>query len=138
MNDRKPEQELPEKVRKALLGYSKAVVFVPPSIDAKVLEQAKAHFGDRKGRIHRLPLPAWAAAAAVMVGLLIWSSPFTRHHPDVADIDGNGAVEIFDAFALARKIEQGAAAKQADINHDGVIDSKDVAIIAQQAVRLPL
>src|ERR1044072_2705569 len=133
------EPEIPEKMRQALHGYSKAVVFVPPSVDAKVLEQAKAHLANHKRRSHKWPWPWWAAAAGMIIGFVGWSFSVVRlHRKEIADIEGSGVFEMFAAFALARKIEAGATIKQADIHHDGTVDSRDVAIIAQQAVRLQL
>ncbi|MEO1129230.1 MAG: dockerin type I domain-containing protein [Planctomycetota bacterium] len=56
-------------------------------------------------------------------------------HP--LDYDGDGVIDILDAFALARTIEtQVAIEPMWDLNGDGVIDDDDVVVIAQAAVRL--
>ena len=55
----------------------------------------------------------------------------------VEDVNRDGQVDILDAFALARKVQQGISAdKKLDLNGDGVIDDKDVATIAGHAVKL--
>ncbi len=54
-----------------------------------------------------------------------------------ADIDGNGKVDILDAFALARHIEGKQPADRTwDFNGDGLIDRRDVDTVALAAVRL--
>jgi hypothetical protein len=56
-------------------------------------------------------------------------------HP--LDYDGDGVIDILDAFALARTIENELAIEPMwDLNGDGVIDDDDVVVIAQAAVRL--
>jgi hypothetical protein len=57
----------------------------------------------------------------------------------VGDVDGNGRVDILDAFLLAKKADAHArpAAKWEDVNGDGVLDRRDVDAVAETAVRLP-
>ena len=53
------------------------------------------------------------------------------------DVDGNGHVDILDAFALARRVESsGEIDRSWDMNRDGLVDSEDVDHIALAAVRL--
>jgi hypothetical protein len=134
--------ELPESLREQLITYAKAGVSVPPNVDSDVLETAKQHLRTQRIRRNRWFLPGWAAAAAMITVLLVWSSAFHLHQrspqqENRADIDGNGVVDIFDAFALARMIEQKQARVDFDVNHDGLIDERDVSAIAQRAVQLP-
>jgi len=53
------------------------------------------------------------------------------------DLNGDGKVDILDAFMLAKKL-QGAPSSdlQLDVNGDGVIDRRDVESIAAHAVSL--
>jgi Dockerin type I domain len=53
------------------------------------------------------------------------------------DLNGDGKVDILDAFMLAKKL-QGAPTSdlQLDVNGDGVIDRRDVETIAAHAVSL--
>ncbi len=65
----------------------------------------------------------------------------TRIRPDLAegraDIDSNGRVDILDAFRLARHVEsRGQTKTQWDLNDDGLVDRKDVDLVAFAAVRL--
>ena len=59
-----------------------------------------------------------------------------RAHISV-DIDGNGRVDILDAFKLARDIESAEKAEMKwDINGDGFVNRSDVDFVAFAAVRL--
>jgi hypothetical protein len=97
--------------------------------------------------------PGWLAMAAGLVlgvGLMfLLSRTEPRLNPvDSArgDLDGNGRLDMLDAFALARRL-QGVAVPAGrggdpglnpglDFNGDGVVDGKDVDWLAGEAVRL--
>ena len=54
------------------------------------------------------------------------------------DLDHSGRVDILDAFALARRLASpGQIDLQWDMNGDGVVDERDVDVVARAAVRLP-
>jgi hypothetical protein len=53
-----------------------------------------------------------------------------------ADLDGNGRVDILDAFYLARRVGKPSPQPTWDINGDGKIDQADIDAIAAQAVRV--
>ena len=60
-----------------------------------------------------------------------------RYGLSQTDIDRNGRVDILDAFKLARHIESAEGTEvRWDINHDGLVDRKDVDSVAFDAVRL--
>src|SRR6476660_2999252 len=134
-----PPTELPKALRDALANDSNRRVFVPPDVDARVLARAKAHL-----RKHRRSPLWWAAAAALVAALLLLPLLFSnrQHRPaahelsavaaNPADVDGNGTVDIFDAFMLARALKDATPPRQADINGDGVVDAADVAAIAHR------
>jgi hypothetical protein len=122
---------------------------VPPSVEGEILARARSHFARRR----RLNLIlAWAgtasAAAAVLVlALLLRRNPQTaqiKDRPQPAmtvlareDIDHNGRVDILDAFALARRVENGQAVGASfDLNGDGRTGQADVDMIALAAVKL--
>lgn len=53
------------------------------------------------------------------------------------DIDGNGRIDILDAFVLAKRVDANSAINPAwDFNADGHVDRKDVDAVAQVAVQL--
>jgi len=46
-------------------------------------------------------------------------------------------VDMLDAFALARELQQGRTPRpQLDLNGDGVVDERDVEVLAARAVTL--
>jgi len=84
---------------------------------------------------------ALAAAAVVVLGLGVGLLVNRRINPPAAiareDVDRNGKVDILDAFALARKLQQGRTAGTAlDLNGDGVVDQRDIDWVAARAVKL--
>jgi hypothetical protein len=121
---------------------------VPSDIDRAVAEAARRHLARPQRTLWWLKwaVPA-TAAAAIMLACLWWTYPGAT--PPVAqgpylsqvatgtDIDGNGKVDILDAFTLARHIEaKQPMEKMWDFNGDGLIDRRDVDTVALAAVRL--
>ena len=57
---------------------------------------------------------------------------FTRE-----DVNHDGQVDILDAFALARQLnERASVPSPVDLNGDGVVDDRDVELITAHAVSL--
>ncbi|MHC5113358.1 MAG: dockerin type I domain-containing protein [Planctomycetota bacterium] len=119
---------------------------VPPDVDDAMRRAFAEHFAaPRPLARFRWARPA-AAAAIVLVGLAVWAVvPRSAPHAgaplatlDRADLDANGKVDILDAFDLARGIESGRRLDLAlhDVNGDGVVDFRDVDMIAHRAVSL--
>jgi hypothetical protein len=150
--DREPsehEPQMPSLLRQELRALYGWDLPMPGGRDEAILAAARQHFvRQRRSRmLHRwLPVGAGAAAAAA-IALIVWTSaPLTEPSAESpaamatalpGDIDGNGRVDILDAFLLARSIEAGADhVPGGDINGDGVIDHHDVDAIALTAVRL--
>jgi len=136
------DAKLPPELRDDLRSLFGAYVTVPPSVDEAVLAAARARFVRRRGRIRLIRWTAAVAAAAaiaVLAYVLRHPSPETRATvPTVReDIDGNGRVDILDAFVVARHIDAGGPLDRAwDMTGDGTVGQDDVDIIAMQAVRL--
>ena len=113
-------------------------------VDRRIEMAARLHFGQvhRLTRFRRLT-PFAAAAAAIMLAVL-WmhstSAPPAAPLQLAAgreDVDGNGRVDILDAFTLARRLKTPAAIQPAwDVTGDGRVDDADVDAIAMAAVRL--
>jgi hypothetical protein len=82
----------------------------------------------------------WVAAATTAIVLVIAMPRFVAKPGNSfakEDLNLDGRVDILDAFALATKLKAGAiASPQLDLNGDGVVDSRDVAVLAAQAVSL--
>ncbi len=121
---------------------------IPPDIDRAVAEAARRRFARPQRRLWwlRWAVPA-TAAAAIAIACLWWAQPGAMppaaQSPQLSqaaketDIDGNGRVDILDAFTLARHIEARQPAEAMwDFNGDGLIDRRDVDTVALAAVRL--
>lgn len=113
-------------------------VAVPPQVDEAVLARAQRRFARRRmvARAVRWGVAGVAAAAVLLVAVTMW--PGLRSVPaGREDIDGNGRVDILDAFTLARSIEApDGVKKEWDLNGDGVVDRTDVDTVALAAVSL--
>ena len=134
----------PKKLQEDLRALCGDVV-VPPEVDARILAAARARLAQPRRRIAAFGWGAAAAAAILVISVLLVTpanrapllAPSVKLASRAEDVNRDGRVDILDAFALARQIE---AAKpigvQSDMNADGVVDRKDVDILAQAAVSL--
>lgn len=123
---------------------------VPPEVDKAILNQAHRRLAKRRPILLRLRWAGCIAAAAVLaIGALVFYGPASSNQPSPiinsqsaaaerrVDIDGNGRVDILDAFRLAKGIEsRGPTAAGWDINNDGRLDREDIDAVAFAAVRL--
>jgi len=144
--------ELPDALRRALVGLHEPAVSVPREIDRAVLRDARLVFGRRR----RLWIGTrWAAAvlaAAAMVvivvrlfvtgtspqrgGLAAAGSGGRPQLAQLADVNRDTKVDILDAYVVARHIARHEPLDPAwDVNGDGVVDQKDVDVIANMAVQ---
>lgn len=124
---------------------------VPPELDRAIMDQANRRLVQRHWR-HRIfhHISIWRIAAAAAVIIFAFSLNLTQKPgpstsrsvlvgAQAVDIDRNGRVDILDAFKLARHIESANRTdKKWDINEDGVVNGKDVDLVASAAVSLPL
>jgi hypothetical protein len=145
MPDRQTQSDpkLPERLVEELRGLQPGLT-VPAEVDRAVLGEARAGYARRRRfwLAARAVGAASAAAAAAVVVLVLYldhrkkaSAPVAATQAIAGDVDGNGRVDILDAFVLARKVEAKAqAAKGDDVNGDGVIDRRDVDAVAGMAV----
>lgn len=165
-DDQHQDSAMPERLRAALLRLNVSDVVVPSPIDDAILHTAKEHLGRLareattalRGPQSARGLSFWtafwdgvsgffaarrrvmwggAAVLIVAVGVLVWLAGHPRLTTRPEDLNGDGVVDMLDAFALARELQQNPASHpQLDLNGDGVVDERDVRILAAQAVSL--
>lgn len=114
----------------------RTAVLVPPAVDEALLLRGRQRFAEIRHRRSRAKKVWWMSAAACLFAVaFLASSLINAPRFERGDVDRNGRVDILDAFALARRIQQGTAGGF-DLNQDGVIDQLDVDLVVAQAVRL--
>jgi hypothetical protein len=134
--DENRDEQIPTAIAEQLrtLG-SKTTLLVPPSVDEAVLSRAREHFAEVRRRPIRFSRAWWTAAAACIALVAVAGlSLLERTRYEQADVDRSGQVDILDAFALARRIQQGSASGP-DLNGDGIVNKADVDAIAARAVK---
>ena len=141
------EDQLPDELRAEMARIHAIVPAVPAALDRAILRDARRSFARRRRAWLRARWVGGAAAAVITlaVGAYIQShtAPSRRvaqQRPQLAqlaDIDHDGRVDMLDAYIVARKIARHEPLDPAwDINGDGVIDQKDVDLIAHLAVHV--
>ena len=138
--------DAPQKLANDIRDLFRRDVTVPVGVDRQILANARRRFARRRRIVvfkHLTAAAAAAAAALAVIHFLALDRP--SRAPQVepvvasvpADVDGNGRVDILDAFALARRIEaQEPIADDLDLTGDGAVDAEDVDAIAHAAVKL--
>jgi hypothetical protein len=121
-------------------------IAVPPELDEVILSGAKNAFNSRRRKwmiIQRIGAGLAAAAVLAIAVHIFLPSPHSTgpiERPQlaqVADINHDGRVDILDAYVVARHIAQHDSLDKAwDINGDGIVDQKDVDLIATLAVHV--
>jgi hypothetical protein len=126
--------QAPKRLVSALKRLPRDPLFIPPTVDEAILRAAAQHLDQKAGpRFRWVRFLSFATAAAAAV-ILVLALPLMRH--PVVQIDTR-RVDILDAFALARQLRDGAhPGVEMDLNHDGVVDTKDVTALAERAVSL--
>ena len=147
------EADAPQALRDDLAALFGPDLAVPPSVDAAVMARARGHLGRRRWRGPALRWAAAAVAAAAAAVFVLVIPTLTSHEAPMAsrpapmvakaapglrdDINGDGRLDVLDAFALARSIENKQKLAAAwDLNRDGVVDRKDADAVAMAAVSL--
>ncbi|MEZ6127391.1 MAG: hypothetical protein R3C59_01750 [Planctomycetaceae bacterium] len=160
-----PEDLLPQEVVAELRQRHGPQIPVPDALDAAVLGDAARHLSGisrpttttRSGRRW-----TWVAASmGTLAAAVLLFAVYPRFPDEVPpgrsvvfqetadalqtgnivattdDVDGNGQVNILDAFALARTIQAGRPMQSGwDRNGDGLTNQSDVDLIAMNAVML--
>jgi hypothetical protein len=129
------EPRIPESLAADLRRVYRARVEVPGELDRTMLELAGRRAARPRRRIQPWTLVKWAGVAAAVVAAFIipthlsptsqvrTGSPLLAHS---GDVNGDGVVDILDAFALARAARDG----------DASISQQDIEAAATAAVRL--
>jgi hypothetical protein len=150
-HDSKHNLEAPTRLVSALKEVSRREIFIPPYVDQAILKAAQERLAPRAkarfGNFRRWMLWPALAAVCVLIACLVRLFDSTQYvyrsnhtvEPLYAheDLNHDGKVDILDAFALARQIKSSAhLSASLDVNGDGVVDGRDVALIAAHAVQL--
>src|SRR5437868_5643543 len=108
MSSPEPNEEKLERLARALrTAEAEQRIFVPPTRDEAILKQARQYLGGEKKvmRFHFWNCVALAGLTA-LIAILIFVLPRTKSRTFAReDINGDGQVDILDAFALAKAIE---------------------------------
>ena len=136
------ESALPDAFRSAMKSRYRPVADVPSETDHVILTDARRHFSTSNPLIRRRRFAAWKltalastmAAAAVLFLALSPKSVDGPRETVAQDLDGNGRIDILDAFVMAREIRSGRGKVIHDVNGDGQLDQADINEIAQRAV----
>jgi hypothetical protein len=142
MEPRDHDPRLPHELERAL-----GRAFAPDRDAREELERRLApEVLARMAQLSRPPVPAihrrwiWraAAAAAVLVTLALWHTRFEsqRERESGPDFDGNGRIDVLDAFHVARGIAAGHARPEWDFDGNGRVDRGDADELARRAVRV--
>jgi hypothetical protein len=157
------DEELPERLKAVLRNRYGTGPPVPERLDQTILADAHHHLREQlrpKRSGFGRPLK-WAAMASLIAAavLLMVRLPMQDGSPSQIvdgtgdsssvgprtaaragsapnDLDGNGRIDILDAFVLARSMAAGRGSLVNDVNHDGRLDQSDVRALAQAAVTL--
>lgn len=140
-HDDPTEPQVPARLAQELKALYAPPRLVPPRVDDSVLAKARRYLAQVRELRPVIRFPQWlaAAAAVILCGLIGWVWMPTKRNGAWAreDINHDGRVDVLDAFALARRLQQGAVADpNLDLNADGVVDKKDIDAVAARAVML--
>jgi len=145
------ERPVSDRFRRDLRALYQPAGSVPPEVDKAILDQARRRLAKPRPLVLRLRWAGGIAAAAVVaLGVFLYHGSAPHNHPSSIinhqsaaaeqrpiDIDGNGRVDILDAFRLAKGLEsRGPTAAEWDVNKDGRVDRDDVDTVALAAVRV--
>jgi len=144
--DQWAEQGGPPRLRTGLMSVFGSAPAIGPNLDEQILNAVRQD-SIRRNRMRwviRYAIGSVAAAAAVILIVIK-----TTHHDQPAvnhltaavatseDVNHDGKLDILDAFLVARKVAaHEPLTKEWDFNHDGIVDSKDVDVVAFAAVKL--
>ena len=108
----------------------------PPAREAEdaILAAARVRLTELGSKPTRSMPRRWLPLAAAAAALLAWAS--LNSEQVAGDLDGDGQVNVLDAFQLARALRDGDSHSAVDGTGDGQVDRADVLRLMQQAVEL--
>lgn len=130
------------RLARDLTGLYRQPVSVPPAVDEAVLAVARRRLAGRRRVMRIVRWAPLSAAAAIVLAVLLtrslfWARPHAQGTTVAEDVNGDGRVDILDAFALARHLRgAGAGGNFRDVTGDGAVDERDITRIAAVAVDL--
>jgi len=132
--------EVPQGLKQDLARLFHVSVPVPSQVDESIRAAARTHFAAKKRVRSVVRWLSTAAAAAAVLLVIFWAGKlmvYERLQASPLDVNGDGRVDILDAFALARSLQaKSPARREWDVNGDGVVNRRDVDVIAMSAVRI--
>lgn len=126
-----PEPRIPEALAGDLRGVYHSKIFIPSELDQAMLHLARRRPLHRR-RLQPWVLVRWAGVAAAVIAAFVVPTHLSRNSnlPTVAlhsgDVNGDGIIDILDAYALARAQRHG----------DGSITSAEINAAGMAAVKL--
>lgn len=131
---------------RALRDDLRAIAEPRRELSAGVRERVLAHAAAARGRRRptRAVRPLWrrrwavaGVAAAACVLLVVGPRVFRDDSPLAGDVDGDGVVDVRDAYLLARSVRAAQPIEaRADLDGDGRVDQADVDRLLDRIVRL--
>jgi len=118
---------------------------IPEAVEARILwiARTQAAATRRAARRPRWMGPAVRRGAAIAAGALlalgvlrVWTPWHDAPRQLATDVDGNGVVDVRDAFTIARALRSEDRPSRFDVNGDHVVDQRDVELAARAAVAL--
>ncbi len=109
-------EQLDEGLIRALKAADEAPAVITARVDRELLDMSTRHFASRRSRWKRHGGWALAASVALVAVLAVRTIGPAPDHRELlyADVNGSGAIDIGDVFALARADQPGVT--QADLD----------------------
>ena len=112
-------------------------VEIPESINDKVYDEISVRSKlIRKALFKKNLIASVSAIAAVLILSITVVTNLKSNKGIVADINGDGEVNVLDSLTFAQKLESKNFEKENDLNGDGLINTDDLLIVRQAVVNI--
>jgi len=106
-------------------------VEVPEAVDRRILGHA------RWVLLRRRMMPVLAVAAVLLVAVTFGWQRYGGRSLQPGDVDGDGSVNIVDAYVLAVRLRDGSELDRTwDLDGDGHVDERDIEVLGKRSVAL--